>query len=93
MDLAALGVIGILLLGTREDQALNWKAYAVAMIFFNVLGILVVYALQRLQDILPLNPAGLGAVTPDSAFNTAVSFGTNTNWQGDGGEVTKSLSE
>ena len=54
------------------------------------LGLLVVYALQRLQGFLPLNPQGLGAVTPDSAFNTAVSFATNTNWQGYGGETTMS---
>ena len=53
-------------------------------------GLLVVYALQRLQGWLPLNPQGLGAVTPDSSFNTAVSFATNTNWQGYGGETTMS---
>ncbi len=57
---------------------------------FNVLGLLVVYALQRLQAFLPLNPQALGAVTPDSSWNTAVSFATNTNWQGYGGEVTMS---
>jgi K+-transporting ATPase ATPase A chain len=51
---------------------------------------LMVYLLQRLQGVLPLNPQGLGAVSPDSSFNTAVSFATNTNWQGDGGEVTLS---
>ena len=57
---------------------------------FNVLGFLVVYGLQRLQHLLPLNPQGLAAVTPDSSFNTAVSFATNTNWQGYGGEATMS---
>ena len=69
---------------------MNWKTYAIAMIVFNVLGLLVVYALQRLQGFLPLNPQGLGAVSPDSSWNTAVSFATNTNWQGYGGEVTMS---
>jgi K+-transporting ATPase ATPase A chain len=78
------------LVGTREDQGMTWKTYAVAMLFFNVLGVLLVYTLQRLQDVLPLNPMGLSAVTPDSSFSTAVSFGTNTNWQGYGGEVTMS---
>jgi K+-transporting ATPase ATPase A chain len=76
------------LFGTREDQEMNWKTYAIAMLLFNLLGFLVVYALQRLQAVLPLNPQGLGAVTPDSSFNTAVSFASNTNWQGYGGEVT-----
>ena len=60
------------------------------MLLFNFAGLLVVYALQRLQGVLPLNPQGLGAVTPDSSFNTAVSFATNTNWQGYGGETTMS---
>ena len=78
------------LVGTREEQEMCWKTYAAAMLLFNVLGILAVYALQRLQHILPLNPQGFGAVTPDSSLNTAVSFGTNTNWQGYGGEVTMS---
>ena len=54
------------------------------------LGLLAVYLLQRVQGILPLNPQGLGAVSPDSSFNTAVSFATNTNWQGYGGETTMS---
>src|SRR5512146_1954539 len=57
---------------------------------FNVVGLLVVYLLQRIQGGLPLNPAGLGAVSPDSSWNTAVSFATNTNWQGYGGEATMS---
>ena len=54
------------------------------------LGLLAVYALQRLQGVLPLNPQGFAGVTPDSSFNTAVSFATNTNWQGYGGEATMS---
>ncbi|NTU77931.1 MAG: potassium-transporting ATPase subunit KdpA [Chloroflexales bacterium] len=78
------------LFGTREDEEQGWKQYAVALLLFNALGMLVVYGLQRLQAVLPLNPAGLGAVTPDSAFNTAASFASNTNWQGYGGEVTMS---
>jgi K+-transporting ATPase ATPase A chain len=60
------------------------------MLLFNLAGLAAVYALQRLQHLLPLNPQHLGAVTPDSSFNTAVSFATNTNWQGYGGEVTMS---
>src|SRR5262245_37890424 len=76
--------------GVRPDAEQGWKAYAIAMLLFNFAGILVVYLLQRVQGVLPLNPAGLGAVSPDSSFNTAVSFGTNTNWQGYGGETTMS---
>ena len=76
--------------GVRPDEGMTWKTYAIAMLLFNALGMLVVYAFQRLQGILPLNPQQLGAVTPDSAFNTAASFATNTNWQGYGGESTMS---
>jgi K+-transporting ATPase ATPase A chain len=64
--------------------------YTVALLLFNLLGALVVYGLQRLQGSLPLNPANLSAVSPDSSFNTAISFATNTNWQGYGGESTMS---
>jgi K+-transporting ATPase ATPase A chain len=78
------------LAGVDPAQEMNWKVYAVAMLVFNVLGLLAVYALQRLQYILPLNPQGMAAVTPDSSFNTAVSFASNTNWQGYGGEITMS---
>ena len=78
------------LCGVRPDEEMNWKVYAIAVMLFNVLGLLVVYALQRLQGFLPLNPQGFGAVSPDSSFNTAVSFATNTNWQGYGGETTMS---
>src|SRR5436853_189900 len=60
------------------------------MLLFTLAGLLAVYALQRVQGVLPLTPTGLGAVSPDSSFNTAVSFATNTNWQGYGGEVTMS---
>ena len=76
--------------GIRPAQEMGWKAYALAMLLFNLAGLLVVYGLQRLQGVLPLNPMGLGAVSPDSSFNTAVSFATNTNWQGYGGETTMS---
>jgi K+-transporting ATPase ATPase A chain len=76
--------------GVREDQEMDWKVYALAMMLFNGIGLLVLYGLQRLQAVLPLNPQGLGPVTPDSSWNTAVSFATNTNWQGYGGEVTMS---
>lgn len=78
------------LAGVDPQGEMSWRVYAVAMMAFNLLGLLAVYTLQRFQDVLPLNPQGLGAVTPDSSFNTAVSFATNTNWQGYGGEVTMS---
>ncbi|GAA0714742.1 potassium-transporting ATPase subunit KdpA [Dokdonella soli] len=76
--------------GIRADEDMGWKRYALAMLVFNVAGLLVVYLLQRVQQWLPLNPQGFGAVTPDSAMNTAISFATNTNWQGYGGESTMS---
>ena len=78
------------LCGVRAEEEMGWKTYAIAMLLFNLCGFLAVYALQRLQGVLPLNPQGFGAVTPDSSFNTAMSFATNTNWQGYGGEVTMS---
>lgn len=78
------------LFGTREDIEQNWKQYAVAALLFNALGLLVVYGLLRLQPWLPLNPEGLPAADPDLAFNTAVSFASNTNWQSYGGEFTLS---
>jgi K+-transporting ATPase ATPase A chain len=76
--------------GIRADQETGWKHYAIAMMTFNIAGLVVLYLLQRLQGVLPLNPQALGAVSPDSSFNTAVSFVTNTNWQGYGGETTMS---
>ena len=76
--------------GIKPNEDMNWKTYAIAVMVFNVLGLIVVYALQRFQAFLPLNPQALGAVTPDSSWNTATSFATNTNWQGYGGEVTMS---
>jgi K+-transporting ATPase ATPase A chain len=76
--------------GVRANEEMGWKTYAITMLLFNLAGLLVVYVLQRVQGVLPLNPQGLGAVSPDSSFNTAVSFVTNTNWQGYGGETTMS---
>jgi len=78
------------LAGVNADAEQGWLRYALGLLIFNGLGVVAVYALQRLQQVLPLNPQGFGAVTPDSAFNTAVSFVTNTNWQGYGGETTMS---
>lgn len=72
--------------GTAAEQKQSWQAYATALLVFNGLGALVVYALQRLQAWLPLNPQALPNISPDSAFNTAVSFVSNTNWQGYSGE-------
>ncbi|MCC6230319.1 MAG: potassium-transporting ATPase subunit KdpA [Phycisphaerales bacterium] len=68
----------------------GWKPYAAGILVFNALGFIAVFALQRLQHMLPANPAGLGSVEASSAFNTAISFATNTNWQGYGGESTMS---
>ena len=78
------------LCGIRGDEGMSWKRYALAMLLFNVLGVLVVYLLQRVQPWLPLNPQHFAAVSPDSAMNTAISFATNTNWQGYAGESTMS---
>jgi K+-transporting ATPase ATPase A chain len=76
--------------GVDPAQEMDWKKYAMAMLWFNLLGALVVYALQRAQAWLPLNPQDFAAVSSDSSFNTATSFITNTNWQGYGGESTMS---
>ncbi|KQO68540.1 potassium-transporting ATPase subunit KdpA [Methylobacterium sp. Leaf89] len=72
----------------RGEQ--SWLSYGLAMLTFHALGFAMLYGLLRLQDVLPLNPAGQGAVAPDLAFNTAASFVTNTNWQNYGGESTLS---
>lgn len=74
----------------HPEAGMSWKTYAVAVMFFNVLGILVVYILQRFQSCLPLNPMSMPGVAPDLALNTAISFATNTNWQSYGGEATLS---
>ncbi|MEQ1560669.1 MAG: potassium-transporting ATPase subunit KdpA, partial [Methyloglobulus sp.] len=76
--------------GVKPEQEMTWKAYAAALLWFNLLGGLAIFGLQILQSYLPLNPQQLGNVSFDSAFNTAVSFITNTNWQGYSGEVTMS---
>ncbi|HXP00039.1 MAG TPA: potassium-transporting ATPase subunit KdpA, partial [Luteibacter sp.] len=76
--------------GIRADEDMGWKRYAIAMLVFNVAGLAIVYILQRTQQWLPLNPQHFGAITPDSAVNTAISFASNTNWQGYGGETTMS---
>ncbi|MER2528824.1 MAG: potassium-transporting ATPase subunit KdpA [Candidatus Competibacter denitrificans] len=78
------------LCGVRPDTEMGWLPYALALLLFNGLGLLAAYALQRLQLWLPLNPQQLGNVSPDSAFNTTISFVANTNWQGYGGETTMS---
>ena len=78
------------LCGIDPLQEMGWKKYAVATLVFNALGALAVYALQRLQLWLPLNPQQFANVSPDSSFNTALSFVTNTNWQGYSGESTMS---
>ncbi len=76
--------------GPAADQDQGWRAYVFALLLFNAVGALFVYAVQRLQGALPLNPQSLPAVSADSSFNTAVSFVANTNWQGYGGEQTMS---
>ena len=76
------------LCGIEEREEMSWDRYAIALLLFNVLGGVIVYGLQRLQFFLPFNPQKFTAVTPDSSFNTAVSFITNTNWQGYSGEAT-----
>jgi K+-transporting ATPase ATPase A chain len=74
----------------RADEEMTWKTYALAVLVFNLIGIFVVYLLQRAQHVLPLNPAALGPVAPELAWNTAVTFPTNCNWQAYGGETTLS---
>ena len=78
------------LAGVRADRESGWLHYTAGLLLFNGLGVLAVYALQRGQGLLPLNPQGLPGVDAASAFNTAVSFVTNTDWQGYGGETTMS---
>ena len=78
------------LCGVHSGVEMDWKTYGIAMLLFNAVGLIALYALLRLQAFLPLNPAGMSAVPPDLAFNTAASFATNTNWQAYGGETTLS---
>jgi K+-transporting ATPase ATPase A chain len=69
------------LCGVREDEEQHWVSYAIAMLAFSFAGFVIMYAIQRLQNVLPFNPQGQDAESPDLAFNTSVSFLTNTNWQ------------
>lgn len=78
------------LAGIRPEVEMSWQAYALALLIFNGLGLAVIFALQLVQDRLPLNPGAVGPVAPDLAFNTAVSFASNTNWQSYSGETTLS---
>ncbi len=78
------------LFGLDPKKEQDWKQYTVSMLAFSLVGLLFTYAILRLQHLLPLNPQGFGPVSPDLAFNTAVSFTTNTNWQNYGGESTLS---
>ncbi len=73
--------------GTDPAREMSWDAYALAVLAFNAAGFLLLYAILRTQGVLPLNPDGIGAMAPDLAFNTAVSFVTNTNWQAYSGEA------
>jgi len=77
-------------MGVRPEQEQNWRQYTWAMLLFSLVSCLFTYAILRLQNFLPLNPQHLGALSPDLAFNTAVSFTTNTNWQSYSGESTMS---
>src|ERR1700704_4480126 len=76
--------------GVDEAREMRWTEYAASILLFSVVSMLVLYLLQRVQQWLPWNPQGFGPVAPDSAFNTAASFTTNTNWQGYSGESTMS---
>lgn len=76
--------------GVNAAREQHWAAYALSLLMFNLAGVLVLYGLQRLQAHLPFNPATMAAVAPDQAFNTAISFVTNTNWQAYGGETAMS---
>jgi K+-transporting ATPase ATPase A chain len=78
------------LTGVDETREMRWTEYSVALLLFSVVSMLVLYAMQRLQQVLPFNPQGFGAVAPALAFNTAASFTTNTNWQAYSGESTMS---
>ena len=74
----------------QKEEEMSWQTYGISVIVFSFAGIAILYLLQRLQGFLPLNPQGFQAVTPDSSFNTAISFVSNTNWQGYSGETTMS---
>ena len=76
--------------GVKPDAEMTGLQYALALLVVNLVGVLAIYALQRLQGILPFNPQGFAGISPDSSFNTAISFVSNTNWQGYAGESTMS---
>src|SRR5882762_9005184 len=78
------------LMGVNPESEQDWKQYTLAMLLFSLVSCLFTYGILRLQHLLPLNPQGLGALSPDLAFNTAVSFTTNTNWQSYVGEAAMS---
>lgn len=78
------------LAGVKPDDEMTWKTYALSVLLFNLVGFFFLYILLRIQHVLPLNPQALGAVSPELAFNTAISFVSNTNWQNYGGETTMS---
>src|SRR5262245_1801037 len=78
------------LMGVKASQEQDWKQYASAMLLFSMVSCVFTYVILRFQHLLPLNPQKFGPVSPDLAFNTAVSFTTNTNWQSYGGESTMS---
>jgi K+-transporting ATPase ATPase A chain len=76
------------LCGVKPNEEQHWTTYTIAMLVFSIAGFLSLYLIQRLQVLLPFNPQGMAAVTPDLSFNTSISFITNTNWQSYGGETT-----
>jgi len=76
--------------GIDPARERGWRGYAIALLLFNLFGVALIYAVLRLQSVLPFNPQGFAAVSPDLAFNTAISFVSNTNWQSYGGETTMS---
>ncbi len=76
--------------GVDDAREQHWLPYTISVLLLSIVSFVALYAMQRLQAVLPVNPAGMGAITPDSAFNTAVSFVSNTNWQGYAGESTMS---
>src|ERR1700733_8258530 len=76
--------------GIDPEEEQHWTTYAIAMLLFNLAGFLLLYVIERCQSILPFNPPGMTDAAPDLAFNTSVSFVTNTNWQAYGGETTMS---
>jgi potassium-transporting ATPase potassium-binding subunit len=95
----ALGIMNILspvenfiykICGIKKEEEMSWQKYATAVLLFSLTGMVILYLIQRLQNILPLNPQRFSSVSPASAFNTAVSFVSNTNWQGYSGETTMS---